>query len=74
VLLDENDAMLSFANESLVNKAKRSGSVNPVIENDEASSSDRTLLGTLCVLVVVVMNDSASVIGSVEPTTGKLEE
>lgn len=74
VLVDDKDAMLWFDNEFLVNKAKLSGSVNPAIENVDASSSERTLLGTLGALVVVVMNDSASVIGSVEPTTGKLED
>lgn len=74
VLLDDTDSRLWLANASLVNRAKLSGSVNPTIENDDASSNDRTLAGTLVVLVVVVTNDSARVIGSVEPTTGKLED
>jgi len=73
--LDE-EALLRFPdNELLVNKANVSGSVNPVIESDEASNIERTLPPKLCVMgAVVVTNDSAIVIGSVEPTIGKLED
>ena len=75
LLGDKDAATLWFDNGSLVNNAKLSGSVNPAIENDEASRSDVTLLGTLgAVVVLVVMKDRARVIGSVEPTTGKLED
>lgn len=74
VLSDDKDAILWFNNDSLVNIANFRGVVNPAIENVEASSRDRTLLGTSSVLVLVLMNDRASVIGSVEPTTGKVED
>lgn len=74
LLLDDKlDSMLWFDSDSLVNNAKVRGSVNPAIENVEAPSNDRTLLGTLGVSVVVT-KDIASVIGSVEPVTGKLED
>lgn len=74
-VLVDSDAMLSFDDkDSLVNNANLSGSVNPAIENDEASSSDRTLLGTLGTLVLVVINERASAIGSVEPVTAKFED
>lgn len=75
LLGDKDAATLWFDNDSLVNNAKLSGSVNPAIENDEASRSDVTLFGTLgAVVVLVVMKDRARVIGSIEPTTGKLED
>ena len=74
VLRDDKDAILWFDNDALVNIANFRGVVNPAIENEEASSKDRTLLGTSSVLVLVLMNDSASVIGSVEPTTGNVED
>lgn len=71
----DREETLSFdVKDSLVNNAKLSGSVNPVIENEEASSNDLTLLGTLGVLVVVVMNERANKVGSVEPVTTKLED
>ena len=74
LLLDDKlDSMLWFDSDSLVNNAKVRGSVNPAIENVEAPSNDRTLLGTLGVSVVVT-KDIANVIGSVEPVTGKLED
>lgn len=75
LLLDDEALLWFLANELLVNKANVSGSVNPVIESDEASSSERTLFAALWVLgAAVVTNDSASVIDSVEPTIGKLED
>lgn len=75
LVLDE-EALLWFPdNELLVNKANASGSVNPVIESDEASNSERTLLAVLWVMgSEVVTNDIAIVIGSVEPAIAKLED
>ena len=75
LILDE-EALLWFPdNELLVNKANASGSVNPVIESDEASNSERTLLAVLWVMgSEVVTNDIAIVIGSVEPAIAKLED
>mgnify|MGYP007058635672 FL=1 len=74
-LFGDKDETLSFdVKDSLVNNAKLSGTVNPVNENEEAPSSVLTLLGTLGALVVVVMNEKANEIGSVEPVTIKLED
>lgn len=75
VLFGDKDETLSFdVKDSLVNNAKLSGSVNPGIENEEAPSSVLTLLGTLGALAVVVMNERANMVGSVEPVTSKLED
>ena len=74
-LFGDKEETLSFdVKDSLVNNAKLSGSVNPVIENEEAPSSVLTLLGTLGALAVVVMNGRASMVGSVEPVTSKLKD
>lgn len=74
-LFGDKDETLSFdVKDSLVNNAKLSGTINPVIENEEAPSSVLTLLGTLGALAVVVMNERANKVGSVEPVTTKLED
>lgn len=78
MLLDDNEELLwlcTWDDGFLENIASISGSVNPGIKNDDASNNERTLPAPLCVLgVAVVTKEIASVIGSVEPTTGKPEE
>lgn len=78
MLLDDNEELLwlcTWDDGFFENIASISGSVNPGIENDDASNNERTLPAPLCVLgVAVVTKEIASVIGSVEPTIGKPEE